>query len=152
MQFGGAAVEIETVARFSGRRSFPDLDIALSDHLNTLLGDILNGHQARPRNVVGPVTRTREGQKHGAGDIPRMDEVDPRKSLLACKKTDFRNIDIFELKHLDNRRSSIFEEWKSIHTIRFESFDLTKAKLNFSDELDKVIFCNLTSNIVLNLP
>jgi hypothetical protein len=96
-----------------------------------------------------------------------FNENDVMNTLLACKKKDFRNIDIFPLEFMvqandilqqdglgslkkKSQYSELCEEY-NINTIRIPQFDIDKLKLKFSQDLTSVIYCTEESNFILEL-
>lgn len=93
-----------------------------------------------------------------------VNEQNLKQSVFACKKKDFRNIDIFTLEfistlsELDGQDPSemkmfIRENNQKYQkgTIRFNDLDLSGMKLKFSHDLSHVFFSNKEQNLVLTL-
>lgn len=91
-----------------------------------------------------------------------VNEEDVQKSLLACKKTDFRNIDIFTIEFItemndDGDTENNFKSVKELidqhqkGTIRYDDLDYSGIKLKFSEDLSTVFFSNKEQNLILTL-
>eukprot|EP00347_Sterkiella_histriomuscorum_P005811 403355181 len=96
-----------------------------------------------------------------------IDEYDLDSSLICAKKTDFRNIEVFPLKMLEELNDQYNTSIRSslvgtkdlvqimskypVSSIRIDHFDINRTNMRFSQDMTQVIYCDDTQHILLEI-